>query len=70
MKRAPHIEVFQQADGQYRWRIRAANGRILNDNYKRKAGVDKAASSLAALMPGVKIVDKTCSDTKSCPTCK
>lgn len=47
MKRAARYEWFKDASGEYRWRLRAANGEIVasGEGYKRKSGALKGIES-------------------------
>lgn len=48
--RSPHFEVYRARDG-WRWRLRAANGRVVatGEAHPRKAGAARAAAHLSAL---------------------
>lgn len=50
MSRSPRFEVYQARDG-WRWRLRAANGRIVatGEAHTRKADAIRAAASLSGL---------------------
>lgn len=50
MTRSPHFEVYRARDG-WRWRLRAANGRIvaIGEAHTRKADALRAAAHLSAL---------------------
>ena len=50
MKRKPKFEVYPAADG-YRWRLKAANGRIVatGEAHPRKADAIRAAAALSGL---------------------
>lgn len=48
-RRQYRIEVFQAKDGEWRWRMRARNGKIVADSgegYRRKQGAVRAALQL------------------------
>lgn len=48
--KAPHFEVYRAKDG-YRWRLKAANGRIVatGEAHPRKADAVRAAAALSGL---------------------
>ena len=48
--KAPHFEVYPAKDG-WRWRLRAANGRIVatGEAHTRKADAVRAAAALSGL---------------------
>lgn len=49
VKKSSHFHVYRDAAGEYRWQLRAPNGRIVADGgegYKRRAGADRAVSRL------------------------
>ena len=50
MSRSPRFEVYQARDG-WRWRLRAANGRIVatGEAHTRKADAIRAAAALSGL---------------------
>ena len=50
MKRKPKFEVYPAADG-YRWRLKAANGRIVatGEAHTRRADAVRAAAALSGL---------------------
>ena len=52
MKREAHFDVYKSADG-WRWRIKAANGRIVADGgeaYARRAGATRAVAGLIRIL--------------------
>lgn len=42
------IEIYQDAAGEWRWRLKASNGRIVasGEGYKTKAGAKQGAQAL------------------------
>jgi uncharacterized protein YegP (UPF0339 family) len=47
MKHIAHYEVFKDAGGQYRWRLRSANGEIIaqSEAYTRKADAERGLTA-------------------------
>lgn len=46
------FEVYPDPNGEWRWRLRATNGRIVADSaesYKRRASADRAIASIKRL---------------------
>lgn len=44
--RKPRVEFYQDADGDWRWRMRASNGRIMacsSEGYRRRPACESAA---------------------------
>lgn len=54
------FEVFQDAKGEYRFRLKAANGEIISvsEGYKKKASCLKGVESLRRSAPEAKVVEK------------
>ena len=52
MRRAK-LEIYRDARGEWRWRLRASNGRILADSgegYRRRASVRKAVECVRSIL--------------------
>jgi len=48
-ERTPTLEYYTDKKGEYRWRLKAGNGKIIansGEGYKTKAGVEKAAGTV------------------------
>lgn len=53
--------IYQDAAGQFRWRLRAANGRIVGDSgegYSTRANARRAAESARQAIGGAAIEDQ------------
>lgn len=59
MARAPRLEVFRDRAGEFRWRVRASNGRILatSEGYRRKVSALRVATRLGAAFRPIKVYD-------------
>ena len=57
MKRQPKFEVYPAADG-YRWRLKAANGKIvaIGEAYWRKADAVRSARAVLTAITGATLV--------------
>ena len=55
--KAPRFEVYAGADG-YRWRLKAANGRVVasGEAYWRRADAIRAAKAVLTAMKGARLV--------------
>lgn len=54
LTRAPTIDIYRDTRGQWRWRLRAANGRVVADSaegYAERRGVDRAVEVLRRVAP-------------------
>ena len=50
--RTPRFEVYQDRTGEWRWRLRAGNGRIVADSgesYRQRQAAQQATGRVAAL---------------------
>jgi len=50
---APTIEIYRDDAGEYRWRLRAANGELVataGEGFTREADAERAAATAAGLM--------------------
>lgn len=60
---SPIFQIYQDRGGEWRWRLKAANRRIVADSgegYRTRAGVLRAASRLVSIAldaPGAEIID-------------
>jgi len=53
--RRPKLEIYRDGRGEWRWRLRAANGRILADSgegYRRRASARHAAGRVRVILAG------------------
>jgi uncharacterized protein YegP (UPF0339 family) len=53
--KAPRLQVYEDAHGEWRWRLRAANGRIVADSaegYVNRSGAQRAAQTVLAMLAG------------------
>lgn len=49
MARPPRIQTYQDSKGEWRWRLRASNGRIIaegGEGYKTKQGITRAVDTV------------------------
>jgi len=56
-----HFEIFKNKKGEYRWRLRASNERIIADSgesYKRKRDCEHGISLVKRNVGKAKVVDK------------
>ena len=56
------FQIFQDKSGEYRWRLKAANGQIVatsGEGYKQKADAQRAVTTVQQLTPTATIED-TC----------
>ena len=54
MKRTPTIETYRDTRGEWRWRLRASNGRLIADSgegYSDRRGVMRAIEALRRALP-------------------
>jgi uncharacterized protein YegP (UPF0339 family) len=58
---AAKFELFKDADGKFRFRLKAANGEIIasSEGYKSKTGAENGIKSVKTNAPGATVVDKT-----------
>lgn len=57
MNGRPHFEIYRDASGDWRWRLRAANGRIVADSaegYASKRNAQRAMGALYDAVDGVR----------------
>ena len=55
----PHFEIYRDTAGDWRWRLRAANGRIVADSaegYASRRNVLRATGALCDAVDGVRAV--------------
>lgn len=55
-----HIRVYKDEAGEWRWQLRAKNGRIVADGaegYKRHSSVRRAITQLLDRMPGMQAIE-------------
>jgi len=53
--RRPKLEIYRDGRSEWRWRLRAANGRIVADSgegYRRRAAARYAAGRVRAILAG------------------
>lgn len=53
-KRQPVIDIYRDASGEWRWRLRATNGRVIADSgegYRDRRGVMRAVEALRRAVP-------------------
>ena len=53
--RTAKLEIYRDANHEWRWRLRAANGRIVADSgegYRRRTSVHRAAECVRVLLTG------------------
>lgn len=53
-QRTPTIDIYRDASGDWRWRLRAANGRVIADSgegYRDRRGVMRAVEALRRAAP-------------------
>lgn len=58
---AAKFEVFKDQDGQFRWRFRATNGRIVADSaegYKQRKACERGIEVMKEYAAGAATVDK------------
>jgi uncharacterized protein YegP (UPF0339 family) len=54
------FELFKDAAGEWRWRLKAPNGNILADSaegYRRRHNAAKAIAALKRIVPGAPVVE-------------
>lgn len=58
---AGKFEVFTDAAGKYRWRLKAGNGEVIaaSQAYESKDGAKKGIASVQSSAPGAEFVDQT-----------
>jgi uncharacterized protein len=59
---AAEFELYQDAAGEYRWRLQADNNKIIADSgegYERKSGAEDGIADVKAIAPNAPINDKT-----------
>ena len=62
-----HFEIFRSKRGQYRWRLRAANNKIIADSaesYVRKSACMRGIQLLKSHSSKAKVTDKTIKSSK------
>lgn len=62
MTRTPTFDIYRDAGGQFRWRLRARNGRIIADGsegYSDRRGVQRAFVALVEALGAGAIRDLT-----------
>ena len=58
--------VYKDIRGEYRWRFKSANGRIITDSgegYDSKAGAQSSVEFVKKYAPGASVVDLTISSS-------
>ncbi len=53
--RTPKLEIYRDGRREWRWRLKASNGRIVADSgegYRRRASVHRAVECVRALLTG------------------
>lgn len=62
MEKRPKIEIYKDEKGEYRWRLKAPNGRIIADSaegYKTKTGCMLAVENLQIYSVKAFVIDLT-----------
>ena len=57
---AAKFEVYQDARGEYRWRLKSANGQVIatgGEGYTSKAGASNGIEAVKRDAPGAEVVD-------------
>lgn len=60
MKRTPTIDIYRDASGEWRWRLRATNGRVIADSgegYRDRRGIERAVSTLLRAVPIAQVIE-------------
>ena len=56
------FELYQDARGEYRWRLKSANGQVIatgGEGYTSKAGAEKGIQAVMRDAPVAQMVDQT-----------
>ena len=58
---AGKFELYKDARGEYRFRLKAANGEVIatSEGYKTKASAENGIKSVQTNAPGATVVDQT-----------
>lgn len=57
---AAKFEVYKDAKGEYRWRMKSANGQIIatgGEGYTSKSGVENGIAAVQRDAPGAEVVE-------------
>lgn len=56
------FELYKDAKGEYRWRLKASNGQVIatgGEGYASKAGAENGIQAVMRDAPGATLVDQT-----------